>query len=532
MAIDVVLKCKSFEDGGLIKPEEVGIGDSAKFWSDFEVHPGIQESDTGIYEIALSLKFAAAEVCEEAFALGEINAEEFDLLALPEAELSTGEIWIVKNGVKAFGLLVIGVIISGGPESGGAEANPVSINREFDGAHVGADISGLSLNGVETIATSDVIEGVTDVDFVNMAIAGESEVISIDFVRAKDADGIRPDKKVIAIEFNAWLVVVVVKAELCGVTRKDEVLSEVVEDDGILVAVIKGVQQAVCVFFGLVKPNHIELISVGQSCAKESDSAVGVCKDKTSKVAHERLRAGSDGEEVVIRTEVGKFRFDEPFFECGMVFPSCGSVANVRINNSKFIDIEVIQVEHRSESNLPVEWFETSIAMGKVELKLQIIDEEILLRISVEFRLPWVNGALEGTRGNGSVPKFMEHEVNGGDIQKRVLSDNGIVTFENILVVRVPPMPFFEGLVDTAGIGLFVALPIRKACSPTVFYGNKVEALLGFAGPDSRGAGVARWRANEWSDKFGGVRRWNKFAGNVIRRRCVEDFRELSGVGW
>lgn len=319
-SIDIVLEGESFENSGLVKPEEIGIGNRAEFRCDFKVHPGIQQPDTRIYKVALPLKLAAAEVCEEAFSLCEVDAEELDLLTLPKAELSAGEIWIVENGVKTFGVLIIGVVIAGGPKTGGAEPNPVAIHREFDSPHVGTNISSLSLDWIQTIAASDVIKGMTDVDFSNMAVASHAEVISVDLVLAKDADGIRPNEKLIAVELDARLVVVVVKAELRSVTRKDEILTKVVEDDSILVAVIEGIQHAVRLFFSLIEPNEIELIPIGQTCAEETNGAIGVCEDKPAKVAHKRLRAGSDGEKIVIGTEIREFCFDKPFFDAASCF--------------------------------------------------------------------------------------------------------------------------------------------------------------------------------------------------------------------
>ena len=288
-AVDVVLERESFEDSGVIKPQKVGVGDGAELWCDFKVHTGIEESDARVHEVTLSLELAAAKICEEAFALCEIHTEEFDLLALPEAELSAGEIWIIEHSVEAFGVLVIGIIISGGPEAGGAEANPVAVDREFECSHVCPDICGLSLNWIESIATGDVIEGVADIDTADMAIPCEAKIEGIDFVRSKDAGGIRPDKKVIAVEFNAGLVVVVVKAELRSVTRKDEVLTKVVENDCILVAVIEGIQEAVGFLFGLVEPDDVKLIPVGKTGSEESYGAIGVGEDKATEVAHKWL---------------------------------------------------------------------------------------------------------------------------------------------------------------------------------------------------------------------------------------------------
>ena len=157
-------------------------------------------------------------------------------------------------------------------------------------------------------------------------------------------------------------------------------------------------------------------------------------------------------------------------------------------------------------------------------MKFQIIDEEVLFRIAVELRLSGTNGAFEGRRGDGGMPKFMEHEVHGRDIKKGMLADDRVVPFEDILIIGVPPIAFFERLVDTSGIRLFVALPIRKACSPAIFNWYKVKALLGFAGSDAGCAGVSEWRADERFDEFRCGGRRSEFAGGVILGRRIQDF--------
>ena len=376
----------------------------------------------------------------------------------------------------------------------------------------------LSLNGVEAVPSGDVIESVTDVDAPDMAIACEAEIVGIDLMRAEDTDRVWSDEEVIAVEFDAGLIVVVVEAELCGVAWEQEVLAEVVEDESVLVAVIKGIKEAVGFLFGLIKPNDVELIAVGEPRAEESDGAVGISEDKASKVAYERLRAGTNGEEIVVGAEVSEFCFDEPFFQCGVESRAGRTTADVGVDNSEFVDVEVVKVEHGGNADLPVEGFESGITVGEVKLEFEVVDEEVLFGITVEFCLSRVGGAFERRCGDGCMAKFMEHEVDSGDIQKRVLSDDGVVTFEDILVVGVPPIACFPWLIDAPGVRFAVALPVREACAPAVFDGDEVKGLLAFAGANSGGSGVSARRANEGFDEVGCGWRGQEFFGNLIRR--------------
>jgi hypothetical protein len=165
---------------------------------------------------------------------------------------------------------------------------------------------------------------------------------------------------------------------------------------------------------------------------------------------------------------------------------------------------------------LPVEGFESGISVGEVELEFKVVDEEVLLGVAVEFGLSGVNGAFERRCGDGCLAEFMEHEVDGGDIQEGVLPEDWVVAFQDILVIGVPPVSFFPGLINAAGVRIAVALPVRESGAPAVFDGDEVESLLAFAGANSGGPGISAWGAYEGSDEVWCSRRRQEFLGDLI----------------
>ena len=115
-----------------------------------------------------------------------------------------------------------------------------------------------------------------DVVPVDVTVSSPAQVVCVDLVRSVNSDRIRTDQKSIRVKFDARLVSVVVEAYLGVVSGKDEVVSVVVHDQRVLVSIVKGVQQAIGVLFGLVEPNHVVLILVTQSIAEESNGAIEI----------------------------------------------------------------------------------------------------------------------------------------------------------------------------------------------------------------------------------------------------------------
>ena len=68
----------------------------------------------------------------------------------------------------------------------------------------------------------------------------------------------------------------------------------------------KRVEAAVGVLLQPVEEGQVVLVAVGRVVAEEADAEVGVAEDEAAEVADERLRAGADRDEVVVRREVAQ----------------------------------------------------------------------------------------------------------------------------------------------------------------------------------------------------------------------------------
>ena len=113
-------------------------------------------------------------------------------------------------------------------------------------------------------------------------------------MRSKNTGRIRSHQHIVAIIFHTGLIAVVMQTDHRRIARKNEVLTEVIGDQRVLVAIVKRVQSAVCVLLRLIEPDQIELIPIGQSRAEQTHCAIGVGKHKTSKVTYKGLRTGTD----------------------------------------------------------------------------------------------------------------------------------------------------------------------------------------------------------------------------------------------
>src|SRR5581483_9463955 len=104
-----------------------------------------------------------------------------------------------------------------------------------------------------------------------------------------------------------------VEARRDRVALRQEILAEVVGDDHFLLAAIEGVQLAVRFLLELIERGHVPLIAVASPRAEEADAEVRVAVEKSAEVAGEGLNAGADGNEVVVRSDVGELHLTEPF---------------------------------------------------------------------------------------------------------------------------------------------------------------------------------------------------------------------------
>ena len=238
----------------------------------------------------------------------------------------------------------------------------------------------------------------------DVPVAGKADIIGVDLVGLKDADGIGPDEKAVVVEMDGRLVVVVVEADLRGIARHEEVLPVIVHDEHVLAAIVERVQAAVGVLFELVEEQDVELVAVGKPRPEEADGAVRVAENEAAKVAHERLRTDPRGKEVVIRAGVGELALQEPFLQGKIVAAAGKPVIHVRADDAQFRDGQVIDVENGLQVDSPVRRLEGRVAVRKVHAEPEELRIEELVPVADEVRLEGIRRALEAGRRRGNLP--------------------------------------------------------------------------------------------------------------------------------
>src|SRR5437016_3033321 len=258
--MDRRLEEEVFERLGAFKTEKVEIGKAPQLGGDFEVAATVGQEDSGVDEIGLTLFFACAERRNKAAGGGEENtrAEKANGFAIPEAEDAAREIGEVDDGVEAAGAGIAGIAVPRSIESGDAVADPVPVIGNFRGGQRGVDGDASSGNRVESVLTNGLIEGVREIEAMNVAAAEPSEIgdARSEEDRASSrtlvddiADGRGANKKAVVVIVEAGIVFVPGGHEFRGVAGKKEVLEIDVAEKDLLVAAAERVESAVGAFF-------------------------------------------------------------------------------------------------------------------------------------------------------------------------------------------------------------------------------------------------------------------------------------------
>ena len=132
-----------------------------------------------------------------------------------------------------------------------------------------------------------------NIELIDMSVTSDSVKVRIDRVRRKHTNGIWPDEEIVVVKTLRGLVVVLVKTDLRGVSKPDEILSVIIHDERVLMTVGKRVQFAIGVLFRLIKPNDVELVTIGMPRTENSGRSVRVRENEAAKIAREKLRAKS-----------------------------------------------------------------------------------------------------------------------------------------------------------------------------------------------------------------------------------------------
>src|SRR5687768_13453628 len=100
--------------------------------------------------------------------------------------------------------------------------------------------------------------------------------------------------------------------ELLRVAGTEEVLPvEIGHGHALFAPLVKDVQAAVRVFLEAVEDGQVVLVAIGRPVAEQAEAEVGVGEDEAAEIAGERLDAGAEGNEIVVRPEVSKFALVE-----------------------------------------------------------------------------------------------------------------------------------------------------------------------------------------------------------------------------
>ena len=157
------------------------------------------------------------------------------------------------------------------------------------------------------------------------------------------------------------------ETDLGVITWEYEIVPVIVGNQCVLVPVIQGVQKTVGVLFRLIEPNDIVLVLVAQAVPEKTHRAVGVCKDETSEVAAEKLRARPNRNEIVIRTRVGDLGFIKPFLERPKSPMPIRAVGHIRRNNSQFINLEIVLIENHIDLETPIKRSKNLVPFEKID---------------------------------------------------------------------------------------------------------------------------------------------------------------------
>src|SRR4030081_3333428 len=141
-----------------------------------------------------------------------------------------------------------------------------------------------------------------------MAVTSPSQVVTANAVRLGNSITHhhasyrrRPNQEPIFVVMDAALIVVVMKAELGGVTLRESILYIDIGDPHLLMPGFEGVQTAVSILFQEVEISEVVIDTIRSQISEHSDRRVLVDKNKTTKIATEALDTGSNGYEIEIR---------------------------------------------------------------------------------------------------------------------------------------------------------------------------------------------------------------------------------------
>src|SRR5262245_53511839 len=184
LVTDVVLEQSGFERLGVDEPQVIVVDERAQFRRHVDVDARVEKPQTGIDEIGLPLKLAAAQGGDQAVRPDQLRAglSQPDLLRIPEAEFAAGEIRMVHDRVEALRRAVGRLRIARRVEAGQAVSEEVEINRKFNRAHLRVDALVAVRQPVESVTSDHLVERVREVQTSKVPVAIYAEISRLNAV--------------------------------------------------------------------------------------------------------------------------------------------------------------------------------------------------------------------------------------------------------------------------------------------------------------------------------------------------------------
>ena len=227
------------------------------------------------------------------------------------------------------------------------------------------------------------------------------------------------------------------------------------------------------------------MVAIVIQVAEDAQAGLLVGKNEAAEIAVEGLDSGARGDEIVVAAEIGQLDFDERFLQSNVAVEPRVSFAHVDVDDAVFLHVEVVDVDLGRDLDAPVDRPERCVAVKQIKRKRQVLAHKKLPKASEELLAAGVLGT-EAAR-NRDAPAIRESIADERKIEKGLISDDGVVALELVLIERIVPVTFHVRI-----LALFVVAPIiREIVGPTIR--NHVEDLV-VAGKRFQRAEVPQWQ--------------------------------------
>src|SRR5258705_8594664 len=139
-----------------------------------------------------------------------------------------------------------------------------------------------------------------DVQPTDVSVAGPAEIVRLHVMVGDCADRRGPRNETILVVMSAGVVEISQESKFPSVTFPNQILSESVGYVNLLFAPTELIQVGVGVLLEHIEGSDVVLPAVIVVIAKDADAEVSIVENEAAEIAHERLNAGAQRNEIVI----------------------------------------------------------------------------------------------------------------------------------------------------------------------------------------------------------------------------------------